>query len=221
MGGLFSKKEKSRITEQDRAVLSLKKQRDQVRQYQKRISGSLDSDRQLAKQLLKEGKTERAKLLLRKKKYLESLLDKADNQLDQLEKLTHDIEFSQVQLQVVEGLKKGTAALEKANSLFSMEDVERLMDETQEAVEKQREISELISGQLTQEDEESAAAELDQLLQEELEPTIPSAVPVLPSVPEGEPERVQEEDEEVHLPEVPREEPKPVAKQTRTAVEAS
>jgi hypothetical protein len=30
MGGLFSKKEKSRITEQDRAVLALKKQRDQV-----------------------------------------------------------------------------------------------------------------------------------------------------------------------------------------------
>ena len=30
MGGLFSKKEKSRITEQDKAVLSLKKQRDQA-----------------------------------------------------------------------------------------------------------------------------------------------------------------------------------------------
>jgi Snf7 len=56
----------------------------QVRQYQKRIAVSLDRDRELAKQLLKEGKTERAKLLLRKKKYMESLLDKADNQLDQL-----------------------------------------------------------------------------------------------------------------------------------------
>jgi Snf7 len=56
----------------------------QVRQYQKRIAVSLDKDRQLAKELLKEGKTERAKLLLRKKKYMESLLDKADNQLDQL-----------------------------------------------------------------------------------------------------------------------------------------
>ena len=47
---------------------------------------SLDKDRKLAKQLLKEGKTERAKLLLRKKKYMESLLEKADNQLDQLGK---------------------------------------------------------------------------------------------------------------------------------------
>ncbi len=55
-----------------------------MRQYQKRITASLESDRQLAKQLLKDGKTERAKLLLRKKKYMESLLDKTDNQLDQL-----------------------------------------------------------------------------------------------------------------------------------------
>ena len=58
----------------------------QVRNYQKRIAASLEKDRQLAKQLIKEGKTDRAKLLLRKKKYMESLLDQTDNQLDQLGK---------------------------------------------------------------------------------------------------------------------------------------
>jgi hypothetical protein len=34
------------------------------------------------------------------------------------EKLAHDIEYSQIQLKVAEGLKKGNVALEKANSLF-------------------------------------------------------------------------------------------------------
>ena len=34
MGTIFSKKEKSQITEQDRAVLGLKKQRDKLKQYQ-------------------------------------------------------------------------------------------------------------------------------------------------------------------------------------------
>lgn len=221
MGGLFSKKEKSRITEQDRAVLSLKKQRDQVRQYQRRITASLDKDRQLAKQLLKDGKTERAKLLLRKKKYMENLLDQTDNQLDQLEKLAHDIEYSQIQLRVAEGLKKGSAALEKANSLFSMEDIEQLMEETQEAVEKQREISELISGQLTEEDEESVVAELDLLLLEEkdLTPAIPA---VLPNVPEEEPgeQEQEEEEEEPQLSAVSSEESKRPTKK-KIAVEAS
>ncbi len=32
MGAIFSKKEKSRITEQDHAILGLKKQRDQIKQ---------------------------------------------------------------------------------------------------------------------------------------------------------------------------------------------
>jgi len=34
------------------------------------------------------------------------------------EKLANDIEYSQIQLKVAEGLKKGNVALEKANSLF-------------------------------------------------------------------------------------------------------
>ena len=42
MGGIFSKKPQSRITEQDRAVLGLKKQRDQLKQYQRRIEGVLE-----------------------------------------------------------------------------------------------------------------------------------------------------------------------------------
>ena len=36
----------------------LKKQRDQLQQYQRRIEGVLDKDRQLAKKLLNEGKRE-------------------------------------------------------------------------------------------------------------------------------------------------------------------
>ena len=92
MGTIFSKKEKSRITEQDHAILGLKKQRDQIKQYQKRINRDLEKERELAKKLLKEGKKDRAKLLLRKKKFLEGVLDKTDAQLDQLERMVHDIE---------------------------------------------------------------------------------------------------------------------------------
>ena len=88
MGGIFGKQKKpdSRITEHDRAVLELKKQRDKLKQYQKKIEGNLESDKQLAKKLLKDGKKDRAKLLLRKKKYQESLLTRTDGQLDNLGK---------------------------------------------------------------------------------------------------------------------------------------
>lgn len=42
----------------------------------------------------------RAKLLLRKKKYQEGLLDKTEKQLDNIERLTQDLEFTQVEKQV-------------------------------------------------------------------------------------------------------------------------
>lgn len=102
MGGLFGKHKKpvSRITEQDKAVLQLKQQRDKLKQYQKRIELNLERDRQLAKKLLSENKRDRAKLLLKKKIYQERLLQNTDSQLEKLELLTHDLEFAQIEVQV-------------------------------------------------------------------------------------------------------------------------
>ena len=131
-------------------MLGLKKQRDQLKQYQKRINNDLENEKELARKLLKEGKKDRAKLLLRKKKFQEGLLEKTDSQLDQLERLVHDIEFAQVQKQVIDGLKNGNVALEKANAMFSVDEIEDIFADTQEAVERQAEINSLLSGELTE-----------------------------------------------------------------------
>lgn len=77
MGNLFAKKTpKSRVTEQDKAVLQLKTQRDKLKQYQKKIQNNLDKEREMAKKLIKEGKKDRALLLLKKKRAQESMLAK-------------------------------------------------------------------------------------------------------------------------------------------------
>ena len=182
MGGVIGKKKNtSRITEQDKAILSLKKTRDQLLQYQKKIEGNLEKDRELAKRLLKEGKKDRAKLLLRKKKYHESLLIKTDGQLSNLETLVHDLEFSQVEQQVLDGLKEGNAALKKANEMFSIDEIEQIMDDTAEAIEKQREIESILSGQLTDEDEEDVLKELEGLAEDAI--GVSNEIPELPNVP--------------------------------------
>merc|ERR1712059_65285 len=209
--------EKSRITEQDKAVLGLKKQRDQLKQYQKRITGQLEKDRDLAKRLLKEGKKDRAKLLLRKKKFQEGLLEKTDGQLDNLERLVADIEFATVQQQVLDGLKDGKEALEKANAMFSIEEIEDILADTEEAVEKQREIDQLLSGQLSQDDEDDVLSELDSLLSTMTEENI-SKEQDLPNVPDEEPVRLEDQ-----LPDVPTEElqPSKESKKEKVAMEAS
>ncbi|XP_004932523.1 charged multivesicular body protein 6-A [Bombyx mori] len=177
MGALFGKHKKvvSRVTEQDKAVLQLKQQRDKLKQYQKKIELNLEKDRKLAKKLLEEGKRDRAKLLLKKKKYQENLLHNTDTQLEKLEQLTHDLEFAQIEIQVLDGLKTGNVALKKVHDILNIDEIEKIMEESREGIDKQREIDELISGQLTEEDEEAVEAELEAILdiQDEL-PDVPT-----------------------------------------------
>ncbi|CAH0579385.1 unnamed protein product [Chrysodeixis includens] len=186
MGSLFGKHKKpvSRVTEQDKAVLQLKQQRDKLKQYQKKIELNLKKDKLVAKQLLDEGKRDRAKLLLKKKKYQEKLLQDTDNQLDKLEQLTHDIEFAQIEVQVLDGLKTGNEALKKIHEILNIDEVEMILDQTREGIEQQREIDALISGHLTEEDDEEVEAELQNILEEEVQlPEVPSDP--LPEAPEG------------------------------------
>ncbi|CAL1688149.1 unnamed protein product [Lasius platythorax] len=106
MGIFFAKKKQaSRVTEQDKAILQVKQTRDKIKQYQRKIEQSLEKERLLAKELLKNGRKDRALLLLRKKKYQEQVLSRADGQLENLERMVHDLEFAQVEMKVVDGLR--------------------------------------------------------------------------------------------------------------------
>ncbi|XP_055745709.1 charged multivesicular body protein 6-like [Salvelinus fontinalis] len=199
MGNIFARKRRTRVTEQDRAVLQLKQQRDKLKLYQKRITLQLEKERNLAKQLLKDGKKEKALLLLKKKRYQDQLLDKTENQISNLERMCQDIEFAQIEMKVVEGLKVGNDCLKSLHEAMSIEDVERIMDETQEGIEYQREIDEMLAGSLTQEDEDAVLAELEAITQGELGlPEVPDES--LPDVPEA----ADEEPEPGHERERPR-----------------
>uniref|UniRef100_A0A6G4ZXJ4 Protein-sorting related protein n=1 Tax=Rhipicephalus microplus TaxID=6941 RepID=A0A6G4ZXJ4_RHIMP len=195
MGILFAKHKKvSRVTEQDKAILQLKQQRDKIKQYQKKILFNLENERQLARRLLNDGRKEKAKLLLRKKRFMEKVLEKTDGQLTNLEKMVHDIEFAQIEIQVVEGLKVGNESLKKLHEVLSVEAIEKIMNETQEGIEKQKEIDDLLSGQLSAEDDEAVLAELEALVSEDEAravldlPPVPSA-----NLPKGPPTKVWKE----------------------------
>ncbi|KAM6905422.1 charged multivesicular body protein 6 [Xenentodon cancila] len=193
MGNVFGRKNRaSRVTEQDKAVLQLKQQRDKLKQYQKRVNLQLEKERLLAKQLLKDGKKEKALLLLKKKRYQDQLLDKTENQISNLERMVQDIEFMQIEMKVIEGLKVGNDCLKSMHEIMSIEDVERIMDETQESIEYQRQIDEMLAGALTQEDEDAVLAELDAITQGEdvALPEVPTEpMPDVPEAAKAKPER--------------------------------
>uniref|UniRef100_A0A8C2GXS9 Charged multivesicular body protein 6a n=1 Tax=Cyprinus carpio TaxID=7962 RepID=A0A8C2GXS9_CYPCA len=142
----------------------------------------LEKERHLAKLLLKDGKKERALLLLKKKCYQDQLLYKTDIQVQ-------DIEFAQIEIKIIEGLKAGNYCLKQMHEVMSIEEVERILEETQEATEYQKQIDELLAGSLTAEDEDAVLAALEAITQGE-DITLPELpTDPLPVVPTGETER--------------------------------
>ncbi|KAK4101461.1 hypothetical protein N658DRAFT_449271 [Parathielavia hyrcaniae] len=172
----------SRITAQDKAIYDLKTQRDRLHQYQRRITHLTDKETNIARQMLARGDKARALLALRRKKYQESLLAKTDAQLEQLEKLTSSVEFALIQKDVFFGLQQGTKVLREIQAeMGGIENVEKLMGETADAIAYQREVSDIIAGRISVQDEEEVEDELAAL---EAELTTTEGVRRLPSVPD-------------------------------------
>lgn len=170
-----------KITTQDRAILELKLQRDKLKQYQKKIQGVLDREHAIAKAHLVAGEKERAMTALRRRKYQQSLLLKTDGQLENLEQLVSTIEFSLIEVSVLHGLKQGTEVLKEIHKELNVESVEKLIDETVEAREYQREIDDMLANHLTVEEEEAVQEELFQLQASVLTKSSPLVLPQPPA----------------------------------------
>jgi charged multivesicular body protein 6 len=199
-----------------RAILDMKNQRDKLHQYQKRITVLTDREKEIAKECLSKGDTNRAKLALRRKKYQESLLAKTDAQLAQLEQLTSDVEFALIQKDVLYGLQEGTAVLKEIHKeMGGIENVEKLLGESEEARAYQevrihqhkriavdsllnlmlQEISELLANKMSNQDEDEVEDELEALEREVngVQTGVQNGVPVLPDAPVAQPELTPEQ----------------------------
>jgi charged multivesicular body protein 6 len=150
-----------------RAILDMKLQRDKLHQYQKRIKGLTDRETEIARECLKRNDKQKALVALRRKKYQESLLQKTDEQLASLEILTNDVEFAVVQRDVLYGLQQGTKVLKEIHKeMGGIEGVERLLGEAADAQAYQKEVSEMLSGRMTNQDEDEVEDELEALERE-------------------------------------------------------
>ncbi len=113
--------------------------------------------------MLAEGKKDRAKLALQKKKFQENLIAKTEAKILNIEELLNSVEYAKIQQEVLNALKEGNKSLQEINSQMSIDEVEKLMDDTAEAIAYQEEISRLLGTELTQEDNDLVLEELEKI----------------------------------------------------------
>lgn len=158
-----------RISEHDKQVLRLKAQRDRLAQCETRIAAQVAKELQLARAHLALGNQPAARIALGRKNTQLALLERTGAQLLLLEQLTVAIESAVLDKQLLQGLENGQAALTKLNRDMDVASVEQLMADTADAVAYQESVQALISGGLTENDnDEALLVELDDLVQAEV-----------------------------------------------------
>ena len=153
----------TRVNENDRVIAELKLTRDKVKNYLKKLEASISSCQVCVKDCIRSKQKDKAMLALRKQKYLEKNLENGRGQLLNLEGQILSIENAQIQKNVYEALKEGNEYLKNLNKELTVEDVNKLMEDTAEAIEYQQEVGRILSQQGIQEDDTDLLQQLEQL----------------------------------------------------------
>mmetsp|Transcript_22949 Transcript_22949/g.40548 ORF Transcript_22949/g.40548 Transcript_22949/m.40548 type:complete len:231 (-) Transcript_22949:96-788(-) len=172
---------KVEINDTDKAILSLKTQRQKLESQERLLQLRLDNYVTTAKQLIAESRKDRALLTLKKKKMTENQLLQLHGLIINVEQMLSDVESTKQSTKVFGVLKAGNDILKTLQAQVRLDDVQRLMDDTAETAAYQRELNALLSQQLGEEDVEGAEEELEMLekiLEDEEVLQMPNAPPV-------------------------------------------
>ncbi|KAF6206780.1 hypothetical protein GE061_018016, partial [Apolygus lucorum] len=166
-GSVHRRDQSNKVTAQDKAILKVKLLRDTVKIYLRNVEQSLQYEQDLALQLIQKGRRERAKCILRKQLVLLEHLRSTDRQLEILEESIISLESNAIQAKIFEGLRTGNLALKRANEVLNIKNVELILEETTQAIEKQEEINKMVSilGMTKSDEKWDLERELDTLLE--------------------------------------------------------
>jgi len=164
MGSFFGKRASPKLSQKDAAVLDLKRQRDRLKQYTVKIEKVLAKETELARAHVQKKEKAKAMLFLKRKKYQVTLLSRTEGQLQNIQEMLGAIDFAAEQQAVFRALEAGNSVLQEINSQTSMEDVDKLMAETAEAIEFQQQVGERLGQSLSLEDDEAVLAELETIM---------------------------------------------------------
>lgn len=181
------KNSKIQITETDKAVLQLKRSKDEIHRFTKRTDILIGSEKEQIKQLIKNNPTTyknntKIRLLLKRVHYQEHLLQQASDQLINLEHMLANIEFKLIESQFISGLKKGNDILTKLNKEFT--NIDEVISDAQEQMAYQNEINDVLANSVVGVNsfEDQIDKELDKL-EHEINPSSKIEMPSTKELP--------------------------------------
>jgi hypothetical protein len=167
MGPLFSSKPKPQGVTQaeiDQHIHELKVLRDRFTRYRRQQESLRETELNRARQCAREGKQDRARLLLRQKKLREKYIEQAEKLIENLETEINQITTAQMNVDYIRGMDATNQILKKMNELMPVEQVEAILDENRDQSERINEISRLVQEDLDPEAQQAAQDDYDQML---------------------------------------------------------
>ena len=178
------------VNDVDRALLSLKTTKRKLHEQAKRVEALVNREKALARSFVAEGNKQKALLALRKRKMHQTQLAQLDDWAMNVEQVLSSMAIAQDNALVFNALKSGSTALKELQAQAPLDEVERLLEDTEDARRYQAEVADAVAVALSPEEDAAATAEL-MALESELLETSPTeqqakesnAEEELPSVP--------------------------------------
>lgn len=136
MGSQWSAPE--RVSQDDRKIFEIKLQRDKLVLHTKKLEKHTDELRTRAKDAVRNENQPLAMVYLRRRKINNDLLDKAHEQLLNIESLISTIEHAVISSNVMAVMRKGNHVLDSLHKRLSLAEAERIVEKSAEQKQIQK-----------------------------------------------------------------------------------
>lgn len=109
--------------------------RDKLRRYQGKLENDSKKLEAQVKELIALRLKNRALLVLKLKRFKEKELDKIESKLMIIQTQINDVEWASINVSILNAIEAGTKELNRIHEERSVEDVQLLIDESNEAIE--------------------------------------------------------------------------------------
>jgi charged multivesicular body protein 6 len=133
--------ETPKLNDQDKVVLDIKRCRDNLKNYIKRLQKDSNLNRDKAKELLRNNNRDSAKIFLNKSKMCNTHINTYLNQLNLLEDQLANMQMSIQQKETFEIIGRGNEILKQLQKDVNLEKLENLSEEFNDLKQNQEEVS--------------------------------------------------------------------------------